>query len=154
MHHCSIRCTLTPNFLYGFKLCYVSRPKKYFSANPWYRKFEEWPTLICTIITLIIGPTLFQWTISNFIFAVHGLRLSWGRRRSNAVFLKLIFLKIFTTINVGPTLAYCAEAYLYTSVYDCIGQTLAQCCPTDANLTTHSQCWLNIVMLSGKLPIV
>ena len=29
-------------------------------------------------------------------------------------------------INVGPTLAYCAEAYLYTSVYDSIGQTLDQ----------------------------
>ena len=24
LHHCSIRCTLTPNFLFGFKLCYVS----------------------------------------------------------------------------------------------------------------------------------
>ena len=25
MYHCSIRCTLTPNFLFGFKLYYVSR---------------------------------------------------------------------------------------------------------------------------------
>ena len=25
LHHCSVRCTLTPNFLYGFMLCYVSR---------------------------------------------------------------------------------------------------------------------------------
>ena len=24
LHHCSIRCTLTPNFLLGCKLCYVS----------------------------------------------------------------------------------------------------------------------------------
>ena len=25
LHHCSIRCTLTPYYLFGFKLCYVSR---------------------------------------------------------------------------------------------------------------------------------
>ena len=30
LHHCSIRCTLTPNFLFALKLCYVS---KYLKKN-------------------------------------------------------------------------------------------------------------------------
>ena len=25
LHHCSVRCTLTPNFLFGCKVCHVSR---------------------------------------------------------------------------------------------------------------------------------
>ena len=33
LHHCSIRCTLTPNFLFGFKLCFESRYLKYTSQQ-------------------------------------------------------------------------------------------------------------------------
>ena len=52
LHHCSIRRTLTPNFLGGGGFVFLFQAflckkisKKYFSANPWYRKFEEWPTI-------------------------------------------------------------------------------------------------------------
>ena len=33
LHHCSVRCTLTPNFLFVFKLCYVSRYLKHTSQQ-------------------------------------------------------------------------------------------------------------------------
>ena len=104
LHHCWIRCTLTPNFLYGFKLCYVIRYlKKYFSANPWYRKFEKWPTLKK-------GSTRWHFKPNNFfcdwIFCVGDLTAQFRKKKhpaekSSYTEFEMIFVRVTSSLIIN-----------------------------------------------------